>query len=305
MDRYAREQAEHETELLRYDKALAAWKRDKRGDDVPPEKPHCSPLVRLMVSDTTVEALAPILLANPRGILLARDELAGWIGSFDRYVGGKGAADAAHWLSMHAGESVLVDRKTGPARVVHVPAAAVSVTGGMQPGILNRVVGLEHRESGLLARLLLAMPPRRRKHWTEAELPSEVEASVRTIFDRLYSLEADRDGDGNPRPHVVCLTRSSKRAWVDFFNEHAAEQVELAGDLSAAWSKLEGYAARLALIVHLVSWAAGDPTLDPPEAADEASIEAGIAMSRWFGHEARRVYAIMGNLTKKDDVGDW
>ena len=61
-------------------------------------------------SDATVEAVAPILEANPRGVLLARDELAGWIRSFDRYAGGKGGGDAAHWLSMHNGEAVVVDR---------------------------------------------------------------------------------------------------------------------------------------------------------------------------------------------------
>jgi len=51
------------------------------------------------------------------------------------------------------------------------PSAAVSITGGVQPGILNRVLGYEHRESGLLARMLLAMPPRLRKRWTEIEIP--------------------------------------------------------------------------------------------------------------------------------------
>ena len=55
-----------------------------------------------------MEAIAPLLQANPRGLLLSRDELAGWIGSFDRYTGGKGSADAAHWLSMHNGEEIVV-----------------------------------------------------------------------------------------------------------------------------------------------------------------------------------------------------
>ncbi len=61
----------------------------KTADD-PPEKPETPQAERCVVSDTTVEALAPLLLANPRGLLLARDKLAGWIGSFDRYAGGKG-----------------------------------------------------------------------------------------------------------------------------------------------------------------------------------------------------------------------
>lgn len=90
------------------------------------------------------------------------------------------------------------------------------------------------------------------------------------------------------------LTDDGMRAWVRFYNEHSREQADLSGDEAAAWSKLEGYAARLALVIHLVRWAAGDPTLQDPARVDEASIVAGVALSRWFGNEARRVYAILG-----------
>ena len=76
-----------EMDLARWEKDMAAWKRDKNAASDPPEKPDPPQAERFIVSDTTVEALAPILLANPRGLLLARDELAGWIGSFDRYAG--------------------------------------------------------------------------------------------------------------------------------------------------------------------------------------------------------------------------
>src|SRR5207249_1962604 len=120
----------------------------------PPRKPEPPNSVRYVVGDVTVEALAPILKANPRGVLLARDELPGWIRSFDRYANGKGGADAAHWLSMHTGESLTVDRKTGMPKTIYVPSAAVSVIGGIQPGVLVRVMTPELRESGMLARLL-------------------------------------------------------------------------------------------------------------------------------------------------------
>ena len=92
---------------------MAEWKRNKKSAVEPPVKPEPPQAARCIVSDTTVEALAPLLLANPRGLLFAREELAGWIGSFDRYAGGKGGADSAHWLSMHSGEPIIVDRKTG------------------------------------------------------------------------------------------------------------------------------------------------------------------------------------------------
>ena len=63
----------------------------------PPPKPVCR---RLVVSDSTIEAIADRLQESPRGLLLARDELSGWINGFGQYKGGKGG-DASHWLTMH------------------------------------------------------------------------------------------------------------------------------------------------------------------------------------------------------------
>ncbi len=181
------------------------WKRDEKTTDEPPAKPEAPQAERCIVSDTTVEALAPLLLANPRGLLMARDELAGWIGSFDRYAGGKGGADAAHWLSMHAGESIVVDRKTGIPRTIFVPQAAVCVCGGIQPAILHRALGIEHRESGLAARLLLTCPPRVAKRWTEAEIDPAAEAEIARLVDRLYELQPIDSDEGEMRPVVVGL----------------------------------------------------------------------------------------------------
>lgn len=293
--------AEWETEHLRYEAELTAWKRQaakKHGDaGDPPEKPALPIARRYIVSDTTTEALAPILLGNPRGVLLARDELNGWLGSFDRYAkAGRGGADSAHWLSMHNGEALTIDRKTGIPPTIHVPSASVSIAGGIQPGILARALGQEHHESGLLARLLFAMPPRKPKRWTEEDVNSDTEAAVAMVFDGLFGLTPETDDDGDEsggRPRLLTLADDGKRAWVTFYNEHAGEQVNLSGDLSAAWSKLEGYAARLALVVHLTRWAAGDATLRDPARVDEASIAAGVTLARWFGGEAQRVYAIL------------
>ncbi len=289
--------AEWGARRLDYEVELAGWKKRKaaKGDaGDPPEEPIAPIARRYVVSDTTIEALAPILLGNPRGVLLARDELAGWLGSFDRYAkAGKAGADSAHWLSMHNGEAMTVDRKKGIPPTIHVPTASASITGGIQPGILARALGQEHHESGMAARLLFAMPPCKAKRWTEAELSERTEAAVALVFDRLFELTPEADDDGDDRPRLVRLADDGKRAWVAFYNEHATEQAELSGDLSAAWSKLEGYAARLALVVHLTRWAAGDATLRDPERADEVSIAAGVALSRWFGNEARRVYAIL------------
>lgn len=301
LQRHAEAMREYEAELAHYEKALAAWKRDKNTCDEPPEKPEPPQAERCIVSDTTVEALAPLLLANPRGLLLARDELAGWIGSFDRYAGGKGGADAAHWLSMHNGESIIVDRKTGIPRTIFVPQAAVCVCGGIQPAILHRALGIEHRESGLAARLLLTCPPRIAKRWTEADIDPAAEAEIGRLMDRLYELEPTASDEGEPRPVVVALTPDAKTAWKAHYNDHAQEQADLAGELSAAWSKLEEYAARLALVVHFARWAADDPTLAGADVVDAGSMAAGIALTTWFKGEARRVYALLSESDEDRD----
>ncbi len=289
---HAEAMQEFELEQAEYERAYQQWKRKGVGD--PPTKPNEPEAERCIVSDTTVEALAPILRENPQGVLLARDELAGWIGSFDRYAGGKGGADAAHWLSMHNAESIVVDRKTGQHRTIYVPRASVSVTGGIQPAIFERSLDRGHRESGMAARLLLAWPPRHPKQWTETEISQRLEAAIAEIFDRLFTMQPPRDDQDELHPTIVPLTASGKIAWIAFYNEHAREHAELTGDLSAAWSKLEGYAARLALVVHSIRLATDDPTLEDAAAIDSSSIAAGVALSRWFGHEARRVYAMLG-----------
>ncbi|MFZ4576387.1 MAG: YfjI family protein, partial [Phycisphaerales bacterium] len=299
---YELDRADFEARMSSYELELAQWKtKAKKGPtstgEMPPKPAEPVP-VRFCVSDVTIEALVPLLQANPRGLLLVRDEVSGWIASFDAYKsGGKGGGDAAHYLSLHSGESITVDRKSGTPPTIHVPLGALSIAGGIQPGVLAKHMSKDHRESGLLARMLLAQPPRRPKVWSEKSVAVELEARVRAVFGRLLALKHDRepfDPETECRAHIVTLTPEAKRAFVEFFNKHNKQQSELSGDLAAAWSKLEGYAARFALIIHLVRYAANDPAVPSPlTPVDETSMRNGIAMSQWFANETERVYAIM------------
>src|SRR5690606_31005200 len=110
--------------------------------------------------------------------------------------------------------------------------------------------------------------------------------ALRAMFDELLQFQPESDVDGGPEPADVALTDGAKMLWVSFFDAHAREQADLEGDLSAAWSKLEGYAARLALVVHCIRQAAGE-AVDPWQ-CDEVSMQAGIALAKWFGNETKR-----------------
>lgn len=195
-----------------------------------------------------------------------------------------------------------INRKTGNPRILYVPRAAVSVVGGIQPETLHNALGTEHRANGLAARLLLTCPPRQSRQWTEADIDPKREAEIEAIFERLYNLKFGSAPDGEPCPVDIPLSADGKAAWIEFYNAHAKEHEALTGDLSAAWSKLEGYAARLALVIHFVRWAEGDPSLTTVDEIDVKSIAAGVSLSRWFGNEASRVYAI---LSESDEDREW
>ncbi|RMH27381.1 MAG: DUF3987 domain-containing protein, partial [Planctomycetota bacterium] len=265
MKQHERDMRDWESKNALHEIALANWKKDATRSDTPPDppaapdKPICP---RAWIEDVTSEALAELLHQNPRGLLSLRNELSGWF-SFGQYKNGGGADDIARWLQMFDADPIMVDRKTSGS--TYVPRAAVSVAGGIQPRILDRVLGEQHRDNGMLARLLIAYPPRRAKRWTEAEIPAEVDAAVTAVFDRLYDIESDLNDDGEPVPRLLSLTPGAKRAWVAFVNEHGQRQLEHVGDEAAAFSKLEAYAARLALVVHCARLAASDPTLEHPD----------------------------------------
>ena len=274
-----------------WEKSDSTWRRSKSSDQDPPEMPQEPVADRCWCDDVTIEALAALLANQWRGLLVIRDELSGWF-DFDRYASGKGGGDpAAKWLEMFGARPIQVDRKG--SKMIHVPRAAVCLTGGIPPKCLLRALGEENRDNGLLARVLFALPPRRPKVWTEAEVDPFIEAEVGAVFDRLFEFEPAKDDDGNPKPVEISLSVGGKAAWVEFYNQHGREQAALSGDLAAAWSKLEGYAARLALVVHCVRTAAGDASISGG-LVDNRSVDVGVALSRWFCAETKRVYTMFG-----------
>jgi hypothetical protein len=291
MKTFKQSQAEYRDAKEQVDAELKAWRKADaatRGDR--PEEPEPPVCERLICSDTTVEALAMLLSNAWRGLLLGRDELAGWLSSFNQYKAGQGG-DVAHWLELHRAGALLVDRKTGDKTTIHVPRAAVCIAGGIQPDALRRCLTPEFYSNGLAARLLLAMPPKRVKQWTEADIAHNTLEAMDKLFHELLSFQPSKDIDGDPEPVDVALTEGAKAAWVKFYDAHAKEQAELGGDLSAAWSKLEGYAARLALVVHCIRQAAGEDV--DAWRCDAESMASGIALAEWFGVEAKRVYGAL------------
>lgn len=283
---------EYENRKLQYEKDLARWKSDKGGAVPMPEKPEPPRRKRYIVADTTLEALAPLIEENPRGLVMVRDELAAWVRGFNQYKGGKGG-DAAAWLELHRAGRLSVDRK-GDRKSIYVPRAAVSLCGTIQPGTFASAMRGEHFESGLTARLLIAQPPTYCKTFTlDAPSMATVEGYTKTVHS-LAALEPVYEEDG-PRPFALSMTPDALAAWSEWYGRHAKRQHEAGEDAeAAALAKLEAYAARFALIFALCRNPRGS----------EVSVEdirRGCVLADWFANEAARLYC---RLAEDDEAAE-
>lgn len=220
--------------IERYEQEMARIKKEP-GKPPPPKLPR---LGRVVCGDTTIEKLAEILEDNPRGLLVARDELHGWFGSFARYRSKGAGTDLPHWLEFHRAGNLLQDRKGGERREIFVDRAAVSVTGGIQPGVLAKILVPEFLESGLAARMLMAMPTKLPKRWIEAEIDHEIAEAYHVALDRLGDLEFDACTEGT-EPVALPLSPEAKQAWVKFYDDWGTEQASVDAELAASFSKLE------------------------------------------------------------------
>ncbi len=288
-----------------YIRDLADFKKSKDPSKEPPKPPEEPACGRVVVDDTTIEALGKRLRDNPRGILLAKDELSTWFSSFARYKAGS-SSDEAKWLEFFGAQTSIIDRASSTRPIV-IDRASVCISGTIQPAILKTQLTNERKSSGLAARLLFAMPPMRVKQWTEFEVSQRVEDDVNAIFDALFSLEMRADNEGNLLPSHVRLEPSAKQRFVRYYNEHNREQQHLDGDLYAAYSKLEEYAARFALIVHCTEYAA-NPTGRTLGLLTLDSMQRGIELCEWFKNEAKRVYAVLSEsdiVTENRQLINW
>ncbi len=145
------------------------------------EEPEAPTPRRYTTNDTSVEKMAELLISNPNGLLLYRDELTGWLRSLDK--GGHEVARAFYLEAWNGDEPHEVDRIGRGS--LFVPAVCVSVLGGIQPGPLTTYVegAFDEGESadGLLQRLQILVYPDR-GDFDPTDLAPDLDAR-----DRAYS----------------------------------------------------------------------------------------------------------------------
>jgi hypothetical protein len=231
-----------------YDEEVA---EHRSSEGAPADAPKPPP--RYIVSDTTVEKLGEIIARSDRGTLVWRDEIAGWIGSMEKYSGGKASmADRAFWLQAFDGGPYMIDRvQRGEIRVGNL---SVSLLGGIQPKRLQELHGLT--SDGLAQRFLpcIVTPSAFRQ-----DIPvKDVADAYKATLQACIKIVPMRDDDGNLVP--LLLDDDAIDVMRGLHSElHDLELASsgLAGGFDAFVGKLAGLSGSLTLILHL----AEDPSV--------------------------------------------
>ena len=291
------ERRDYETKRQAANEVRETWERDvkkaiKSGGPAPlkpmgaddPEEP--SP-PRIVVNDATVEAMAPMLKANPRGVLLERDELAGFIGNIGKY-GGDG--DAAFWLERYDGAPFSTDRvKRGH---VQGDIGLVSILGGIQPERAQELL-LNRPDDGFVSRFLLIYPEPARRVW---ETPTADLEKLKYSLMRLRALTPNCE-NGRPQPVVLSLCDVAKTYFSEWWIENGDEGRASSGFRAGILGKAPGVVLRLALILELLEWAGGNGA--EPTSVSRESLAAAIGLyGDYFLPLAGRV---LGGATRTKD----
>ena len=204
----ARRREEYELELEDYEDwkqkrelRERAWQQQfvaatKKGVGAParPDETRIEPtLPRLIANDPTFEALHSILSENPAGVLLVRDELAGWLATLDKQ-GREG--ERQFFLESWNGDKPFTVDRIGRG-TIYVPALCLSIVGGIQPGRLRQYLVDAVKDGpgndGLFQRLQLIAWPDVSKDWTLVDRPADRAAAERVarVYERLAELAPD------------------------------------------------------------------------------------------------------------------
>lgn len=284
-DSYMSASCQYQSDLKAYKRAIKTWEKTGEGEE--PEQPEKPVRKRCVVQDATIEALAPILNENPRGVLLARDELSGWLAGFDKYSSkSSSSSEVPKWLEIYNSESITIDRKTGDERFVFVRRPSVSICGGIQPGILSRCLTNEHKESGLQSRLLMTFPPRQPKQWRDDEMNAATQLAYGECIRELFELKPEDSAD-SCKPATLKLSEAARSIVRDYVNQTGKEQAAMHGHLASQWSKLEEIPARLAIILHCVRQVTAG-VADHWE-IDELTMLSAIRLGEWLKGETLRI----------------
>ncbi|MCX7381594.1 MAG: DUF3987 domain-containing protein [Alphaproteobacteria bacterium] len=271
------------------------WEKDiataaENGTPIPPKPPGIAlppapvePCAR--VGSVTIEKLAAILAAQPKGVLCSNDELANWLLNLNRYSGG--GSDRPFWLESYVGGPYRVDRVKAP-EPIRIPHLSVGLFGTIQPDKL--AAALTGADDGLPSRFLWSWPEAR--PFARPKTSANIQAATDALC-RLADLTMVQEEDGTMAPSFVGLADDALDTLEAFVRRLQVSEQDAFGLMKGTLGKARGQTLRIALVLQYLWWCTG--TAAEPQFVQKRALEAAInLMESYFLPMAIRVFGDAG-----------
>lgn len=250
---------------------------------------------RYKTNDATTEKLEELLADNPRGLLLFRDEIIGFLSNLDK----EGREDSrAFFLEAWAGFAASSVKSDRIKRGTTCCNPCVSVLGGIQPSKLRRYLqgALENLENdGFVQRFQVLVFPDKPKTWALIERARNKEAFERAarIAKNLVSMNFTDCGaivdEHHPLPFFRFNIEAQKlfNTWLEALELRILRETDDSVFLEHL-AKYRSLMPSLAVLFHLIRIADGD-TMSEISLQD---VESAIALCDYLESHAQRIYAL-------------
>jgi hypothetical protein len=241
---------------------------------------------KTILSDFTPEKLSESLQDNKKGVLIFRDELLGWIKSFDKY---KKGGDQQMYLEFFNGDAISVDRVSKAP--IRVERPNVNILGGMQPKVLKDMAANNREDDGFLARFLFVYPENLKPNiFTGKQIDDSQYKNYNKLIQDLFTI-----------PDKTLKTTGSQ---IEIYKEWQSEKVKEChqDDLETLiQSKLETYVWRLALILEMIEQTSKESFSDE---LSDSSLNNAIILVEYFRNNALRVYNKLSSTNPLDNFSE-
>ena len=285
--------------------AYAQQQAVKKESDVtePMEKPH---LVQTVISDFTQEAMLSVHYDNPRGIVLLVDEIVSLFNSVKRYSTKSNLIEDL--LSAYSGQQLKAVRKSEVFPIC-IPYPCINLIGGIQTNLLDEIFRKEYVANGLTDRFLFVFPKNKKiPKWQigiEQEKRPDTMGKWSYYINKVLNVACPISEDGVTAQPIVLDFSDEARIYFYNWNNSIIDEVNGVEDDNEVESrkvKLNGNAARLALILQVMRWAVGDSQMS---CIDITSVKGAIQLIEYFEDSYNRVKALSGMEEPNRNQDGW
>lgn len=246
-----------------YKRSLKEWDKNPEGEEPEP------PILRKYLFDiATIQSVIKRSADNKdKGVLWARDELEGLFNSLGQF---SGKADEALQilLMLWNGGSISVDR-TSLGDSFYAEDTALSLTGGIQPGVFRNIFQDAQDSNGLQARILFAVPQR---------MPQRRIKDYCRLSEHLPLLYEWVD---KLPPTMLKLSPDADLFYTELVELQESEILKTSTPAVRAWlAKWSTQIMRLAIILHLIECFYGQRAVDT--ALQKETLERAAVIGQYY-----------------------